>query len=1652
MAQSTSNGVVAPLNTFSVKDINASKQHIDKWLRKQTHDVVTIDRLEMIGRSIPVMGSVFAIADIISDIIAIIDKGTANADFFDWVNLGIDAIGLVPIGGVGPAVRTTARPALSFVKQEVKKITQAEIKKIGRQLSKTELQTALKRGLKTAAIDVLETMLTEELAGGIEKFAKTGMQKLNQILAEIGNWIVKATVTIDQGLKQAVNGTQLNAGANFKRAGEQYVGYIKGVFTLDVGRTFENAKGVYKNVAFGAGKSVINTNTQVISWVVPDEYKNEVLAVGKKFIELGKTAQQKISGLADPETMMSIGWLFSILLLSVNKFRKKQAQIKAQQTAKAKAQHPTGKTEKINKQAPADKNANQCKNCMGSTSGAITFAMGTEFFTHFDAQIGSIIQDSINRTYASNLYQMDDSIFGARWITPFTTKISRKFKYDPKNKEQKDYQKGLEYIGLDGRPIDLPELKKGQSIYDPVEQHTYTVLSDQLHLIAYGDDEKRFYEKYGEDYRLSYIERKHGFKVALRYDHVNAEKKSILSDILFKQDDRELAHLALQLTPQGLVSDIWVVKKGQLDRVLASYDYDERGDLIKATNEFAASYHYQYKHHLITRYTDLTQRGMNLKWDGILPTSKAIEEWADNASRAAKIEWDQNIRKTYVMDVEGNITEHFYDIDGYTYRIVYPDNFQEWFFRDNAKNITLHIAKDGSKTSYTYDERGNVLTNTQDNGATSYFEYDDKDNLIGMVDAEQGRWFKQYDSSGNLIKEIDPLKHETAYAYNGMGLVTSITDAKGGSKALKYDDQGNLLSYTDCSGKETKWQYDERGRVKNIENALKQKVEYFYTELTTEKREPIIKGLPLNAFGQLEKIQHADGAVEHFVHDAEGRLLVHIDPKQHQTRYEYDEAGLILSRTDALNHKLKYTWDRLGRLTRLINENGASYQFFYDLGGRLIKEIDFDDKETVYHYDEGTGQLATSIEVASAHGQDFKDRAAPKDRIQQFIFDSMGRLEQRTAGYGHYGLELEAKQTEEFAYDYMGRILHAKNAETNLQWFYDAVGNVVKEHQQDYKSNKTAVWKHSYDEINDRIKTIRPDGQNIDWLTYGTGHVQSLIVNGQDLVSFERDDLHREIVRHYANGISQEQQFDLAGRLHSQIMLNEHDNGYQNQYSAQNQTKNNALQHTSQLVQRLYQYDKTGELTGIKDTRRGNIAYKYDPVGRLLEASSKLGKETFKFDPASNIIDRYNDDKAQNHELSHQQTAEEKGYGYNRLVNNVVKEYLDQQYQYDAYGQLVRQKSTQGDLNLEWDVYGRMIKSRNSQYTAEYRYDALGRRIQKRSKHHHTGDEYNIIYGWDGDTLAYESTEQATKHYIYEKDSFVPMLQAVYQSPIELHQTPDRSDKPYSVHRDPLWKTTKQSKGFDDVWFYHCDHLGTPQEMTDHSGAIIWKAQYKAWGECQTEKAKSNFFENSEIISNNIRFQGQYFDLETGLHYNRYRYYSPYIGRFVSRDPIKILGSYNIYQYAPNPIEFVDPMGLEYREYFWKHVGDGHRDKYQVHHIIPQNIFNNKKYSKMLACAGMEKDGADNLIGLPRKQENAGLRTGRYFGQVQHNSSHGGYDDAIAFSLDAIGKIKDCKLRKAALHGMQETLRSALRRKQNTLMPKLGATADQWKEILTKFK
>jgi RHS repeat-associated protein len=108
-------------------------------------------------------------------------------------------------------------------------------------------------------------------------------------------------------------------------------------------------------------------------------------------------------------------------------------------------------------------------------------------------------------------------------------------------------------------------------------------------------------------------------------------------------------------------------------------------------------------------------------------------------------------------------------------------------------------------------------------------------------------------------------------------------------------------------------------------------------------------------------------------------------------------------------------------------------------------------------------------------------------------------------------------------------------------------------------------------------------------------------------------------------------------------------------------------------------------------------------------------------------------------------------------------------------------------------------------------------------------------------------------------------------------------------------------------------------ELTDEDGQMAWSGTYKAWGFAEE---KRNDAVRTVKIGNQLRFQGQYFDSETKLHYNRHRYYDPQIGRFVGKDPISFSGGINIYQYAPNSTQWIDPLGLA-RSGQWVAVGNG---------------------------------------------------------------------------------------------------------------------------------
>jgi RHS repeat-associated protein len=106
----------------------------------------------------------------------------------------------------------------------------------------------------------------------------------------------------------------------------------------------------------------------------------------------------------------------------------------------------------------------------------------------------------------------------------------------------------------------------------------------------------------------------------------------------------------------------------------------------------------------------------------------------------------------------------------------------------------------------------------------------------------------------------------------------------------------------------------------------------------------------------------------------------------------------------------------------------------------------------------------------------------------------------------------------------------------------------------------------------------------------------------------------------------------------------------------------------------------------------------------------------------------------------------------------------------------------------------------------------------------------------------------------------------------------------------------------EKVYYFINDHLGTPRKMVNENGVVAWSTDYQPFGEA---------FLSTEAVANNFRFPGQYYDRETGLHYNYHRYYDPHIGRYLTPDPIGLAGGINLFIYVENnPTNLIDAFGL----------------------------------------------------------------------------------------------------------------------------------------------
>ncbi|ENO9692944.1 rhs element protein RhsC, partial [Escherichia coli] len=374
---------------------------------------------------------------------------------------------------------------------------------------------------------------------------------------------------------------------------------------------------------------------------------------------------------------------------------------------------------------------------------------------------------------------------------------------------------------------------------------------------------------------------------------------------------------------------------------------------------------------------------------------------------------------------------------------------------------------------------------------------------------------------------------------------------------------------------------------------------------------------------------------------------------------------------------------------------------------------------------------------------------------------------------------------------------------------------------------------------------------------------------------------------------------------------------------------------------RSYSYSTTGRLTGVHTTAANldiRIPYATDPAGNRLPDPELHPDSTLSMWPDNRIArDAHYLYRYDRHGRLTEKT--------DLIPEGVIRtdDERTHRYHYDSQHRLVHYTRTQYEEPL--------VESR-------YLYDPLGRRVAKRvwrRERDLTGwmslsrKPQVTWYGWDGDRLTTIQNDRTRIQTIYQPGSFTPLIRvetatgelaktqrrsladALQQSggedggsvvfPPVLVQMLDRLESEILADRvseesrrwlascgltveqmqnqmDPVYTPARK------IHLYHCDHRGLPLALISKEGATEWCAEYDEWGNLLNE-------ENPHQLQQLIRLPGQQYDEESGLYYNRHRYYDPLQGRYITQDPIGLKGGWNFYQYPLNPISNIDPLGLE---------------------------------------------------------------------------------------------------------------------------------------------
>lgn len=1035
-------------------------------------------------------------------------------------------------------------------------------------------------------------------------------------------------------------------------------------------------------------------------------------------------------------------------------------------------------------------------------------------------------------------------------------------------------------------------------------------------------------------------------------------------NVAFIRDGAGVALLTFTYDGQGRVAKVISREGGD---VRYTYTGSDLTTVFDAGQNLTTTYGYDASHRMTSKvFPDGHERRITYH-----PNLGYVTSVLDENNRGKTFEFSYNAatREYYskVTETGGKVTESYFDsksnekrvdVNGVTVlKILRGDNTQETtdgrgnravVSLSDAGRVSTTLNPDGSSVRREYDRTtGALLQQTDERGIVTSYEYGPFGatrivqaagtpqarttviayDALGRVQNSRILGGPVQDAVGNVVTGPDGQAIVlpdaiTQYEYDAYGRVVAVIDPEGHRTEGTYDERGNLVRQRDGNANETVFEYHpltQKLTKKTTPGGKSTTLTYDNLGRLRTTTDPLGKTVTMSYAGRRIIATGPDGSEAYTELDLDGRLVRAVDAEGVEVRYEYDIHGRRVKQTDGSGNIVSTTYDPFtfsyegggADLVSTVTTPAFTVEHTYGDANKLRRKVMryTDGTQTTVDYTEQ--DVARAIQVSTnslgeratteqdRHGNQISTSiglSSGGDYRRAFVYDNRGNLLQITDANG---------QTTHLSYDRAGRLVRKTlpNGQV-MTWTYDGADHPVA--SVDALGRKTELIWNSDGRVT--TQNIYPTASASTPLrtilfTYDDAGRMTSATQGDTGIAYTYDDYGRistetttygpgltlshsftyqknDLVKTYTgpDGLTYSYTY-VGGKNLATISAADLGTITYNEYLwyaprrvsypggvTREVVYGGAMKPQSitfrgpggdEVVKESYAFDAVGQLLQ-RLTLDGVTNYAYDGMGQLVSVNSlvpSVPSQTFNYDRAFN------------------RTAVSGVGTISYTAGNQLQAFGTESFVHDANGDLTTRTDANGSTSY---IYGSQQElaeiQRNGATVATYGYDALGRRLWK-----DVGGTRTFFH-WVGSALVAEAqviggTLTVTRTYGYR---------------------PNQTDG-----LEPIFL-----REGGNYYYYANDYLGTPVALVAGNGTVVWSARYEAFGRLAGTGAAT--------LTNHLRGSNQYFDAESGLHYNLQRYYDPVLGRYLQADPLGTRGDINAYAFANNaPQQLVDPEGTQ---------------------------------------------------------------------------------------------------------------------------------------------